>query len=81
MLERVGCFFFKVNFKNLILIYLWVFLCIKVSDNDVLKLNSDATTQWYQNPGHFEFNTQHGTSMAENAMLSQTTLFLSLNQL
>ena len=52
VLERVGCFFFRVNFKNLILLYLWVFLCLKVGDNDVSVLSSDATTRWY--PARFE---------------------------
>ena len=54
LLERVGCFFFRVNFKNLILLYLWVFLCLKVGDNDVSVLSSDATTRWYRYPAHFE---------------------------
>ena len=33
LLERVSCFKFKVNLKNLFLFYLWVILCFKVGDN------------------------------------------------
>ena len=54
LLERVGCFFFKVNFKNLFLIYLWVILCLKVGDNAESVLYSDPTPCWPENLSRFE---------------------------
>ena len=35
LLEGVNNKFFEVNFKNFILLFLWVFSCVKVGNSDV----------------------------------------------
>ena len=34
LIERVNCYFFKVKFKKLILLYVLVIVCFKVGDYD-----------------------------------------------
>ena len=50
MLECVSCKILKVNFKNIILNFLWVSLCFKVGDNVSNVLCSGVTLTWVQNP-------------------------------
>ena len=50
LLERANTQFFKVNFQNFLLFYLWVFSCFKVGDNGLNVKCKGLTLCRVQNP-------------------------------
>ena len=49
LLERVNIRLFEVNFKNIFILYLWVFLCVQVGDNSTHVAVKCQSTCFYSN--------------------------------